>query len=209
MSIDDEVRSPSVRAGSIILMPPGMMGQTGDRHDPLTPNSILIMNRPPQITKVALVQMRCTPDPERNVDRACELLVEASQRGAQIACLPELFRSQYFCQTEDHQFFGLAEPIPGRTSNRLAEVARATGMTILGSLFERRAAGLYHNTSVVLDKTARSLASIARCTSLMIRSTTRSFISPPATSASRRSGPTTRPSAPSSAGTNGTPRPHA
>ena len=109
------------------------------------------MTRPPRITKVALVQMHCSPDPDANVERACALLREAHRLGAQIACLPELFRSQYFCQVEDHKYFELAEPIPGPTSDRLAAVARETGMTILGSLFERRAAGIYHNTSVVLD----------------------------------------------------------
>ena len=85
------------------------------------------MNRPPKPTRVALVQMRCAADPEANVDRACELLRDAHHQGAQIACLPELFRSEYFCQTENHQFFELAEPIPGPTSDRLADVARATG----------------------------------------------------------------------------------
>lgn len=109
------------------------------------------MPRPAPITRVALIQMQCTPDLDRNVDRACELLREAHGQGAHMACLPELFRSPYFCQTEDHRFFDLAEPIPGPTSARLAEVARQTGMTVLGSLFERRAAGIYHNTSVVLN----------------------------------------------------------
>jgi N-carbamoylputrescine amidase len=101
---------------------------------------------------VGLVQMRCTPDPDDNVDRACAFLREAADRGAQIACLPELFRTPYFCQTEDPDVFDLAEPIPGPTSDRLAQVARETGMAIVGSLFERRAPGLFHNTAVVLDR---------------------------------------------------------
>ncbi len=108
------------------------------------------MTRPSRTFRVALIQMRCSVDPAANVDRACTLLREAATRGAQVAALPELFRSQYFCQTEDHARFELAEPIPGPTTDALAAVARATGMTIMGSLFERRAAGIYHNTTVVL-----------------------------------------------------------
>ena len=130
-----------------------MMGRSLLPQSSHAPESTPIMNRPTsKMTRVALVQMRCGSDPDANVDRACELLREARRQGARIACLPELFRSEYFCQTEDHKFFDLAESIPGPTSNRLADVARETGMTILGSLFERRAAGIYHNTSVVLDQ---------------------------------------------------------
>ena len=108
------------------------------------------MPRTARKTSVALIQMRCSADPDANVRRASELLREAAARGAQVACLPELFRTQYFCQVEDHGFFDLAEPIPGPTSEVLSGIARETGMTILGSLFERRAAGVYHNTSVVI-----------------------------------------------------------
>ena len=108
------------------------------------------MTRTARPFSVALVQMRCTADPDANVRRASELLREAADRGAQVACLPELFRTQYFCQVEDHAFFDLAESIPGPTSEALSTVARETGMTIVGSLFERRAAGVYHNTAVIL-----------------------------------------------------------
>lgn len=101
--------------------------------------------------QVGLIQMRCSTDPDENVRRACDFLRQAAEKGAQIACLPELFRTQYFCQVEDPALFDLAEPIPGPTSEALAAVARETGLTIVGSLFERRAAGLYHNTVVVLD----------------------------------------------------------
>jgi N-carbamoylputrescine amidase len=100
---------------------------------------------------VGLVQMRCRADAEDNLGRACAGLREASRRGAQVACLPELFRSPYFCQKEDAANFDLAEPVPGPTSEALAAVARETGMVVVGSVFERRAAGLYHNTAVVLD----------------------------------------------------------
>ena len=100
---------------------------------------------------VALIQMRCSTDPDDNLRRACAMLREAAARGAQMACLPELFRTQYFCQAEDAALFDLAEPIPGPTTEALAAVARETGMVVVGSIFERRTAGVYHNTAVVLD----------------------------------------------------------
>src|SRR5262245_1846822 len=100
---------------------------------------------------IALIQMRCEADPEANLAKAVARLQEAAQAGAQIACLPELFRSPYFCQREDPALFDLAEPIPGPSTERLAQVARQTGMAVVASLFERRAAGVYHNTVVVLD----------------------------------------------------------
>jgi N-carbamoylputrescine amidase len=101
--------------------------------------------------KVGLVQMRCSTDPDDNLRRAVGFLHQAAEGGCRVACLPELFRSQYFCQTEDHAKFDLAEPIPGPSTEALAAVARETKMVVLGSLFERRAAGVYHNTSVVID----------------------------------------------------------
>jgi N-carbamoylputrescine amidase len=95
--------------------------------------------------------MRCSRDPDDNLRRACGLLREAAARGSEVACLPELFRTQYFCQVEESSRFDLAEPIPGPTTKALSEVARETGMAIVGSIFERRAPGVYHNTAVVLD----------------------------------------------------------
>jgi N-carbamoylputrescine amidase len=100
---------------------------------------------------VALVQMRMGPDPEANFASAVQHIREAARRGAQIVCLPELFRAQYFCQREDLKLFDLAEPIPGPSTQKLAEVAREAGVAIVASLFERRAAGLYHNTAVTLN----------------------------------------------------------
>src|SRR5947207_3327861 len=100
---------------------------------------------------IGLVQMRCTADLDRNLERAVAGIREAAAAGAQIVCLPELFRSLYFCQREDTSLFDLAEPIPGPSSDRLSQVARATGTAVIGSLFERRSAGLYHNTAVLLD----------------------------------------------------------
>jgi N-carbamoylputrescine amidase len=100
---------------------------------------------------LGLVQMSCGPDPQANLDKAVEHIREAAVGGAQIICLQELFRSPYFCQREDPNLFDLAEPIPGPTSDRLARAARETGSVVIGSLFERRAAGVYHNTAAVFD----------------------------------------------------------
>jgi N-carbamoylputrescine amidase len=100
---------------------------------------------------LGLVQMRCDAAPAVNLDKAVAAVHKAAAAGAQIVCLPELFRSPYFCQSQDPAQFDLAEPIPGPSSRRLAEAAKATGVVVVGSLFERRAPGLYHNTAVVLD----------------------------------------------------------
>jgi N-carbamoylputrescine amidase len=101
--------------------------------------------------KVGLVQMRMTAEPEANFAAALEHVREAAGRGANVVCLPELFRAQYFCQREDLSLFDLAEPIPGPSTARLAELARELRVAIVASLFERRAAGLYHNTAVTLN----------------------------------------------------------
>ena len=95
--------------------------------------------------------MSCSPDPEENLLRAVEKVREAARSGAQIICLPELFRTQYFCQREDPALFDLAETIPGPTTDALIPLAREFKVVILASIFERRARGLYHNTAVVLD----------------------------------------------------------
>ena len=100
---------------------------------------------------VGLVQMRMGPDPEENFASAVQHIEEAARLGANIVCLPELFRAQYFCQREDLHLFDLAEPIPGPSTTKLAEVARKARVAIVASLFERRAAGLYHNTAVTLN----------------------------------------------------------
>jgi N-carbamoylputrescine amidase len=102
-------------------------------------------------TVLGLVQMRCEADPQRNLAHALERIDQAGRQGATIVCLPELFRSLYFCQTHDLAAFDLAEPIPGPTSERLAAAARAAKVVVVASLFERRAAGLYHNTAVIID----------------------------------------------------------
>jgi N-carbamoylputrescine amidase len=100
---------------------------------------------------VGLVQMRMGADPELNLAAAMEHIRQAAKLGANIVCLPELFQTQYFCQREDHSFFDLAEPIPGATTAKLADLARELRVAIVASLFERRAAGLYHNTAVTLN----------------------------------------------------------
>ena len=100
---------------------------------------------------VGLVQMRMGPEPEANLASAVRHIHEAARLGANIVCLPELFRAQYFCQREDIHLFDLAEPIPGPSTERLAEVAREARVCIIASLFERRAPGLYHNTAVTLN----------------------------------------------------------
>lgn len=101
--------------------------------------------------QLGLVQMRCSEDPAANLDRAIARTREAAERGAQIVCLQELFTSQYFCQIEDHKYFQLAEPIPGPSTEALSVVARECGVVIVASLFEKRSAGLYHNTAAVID----------------------------------------------------------
>jgi N-carbamoylputrescine amidase len=101
--------------------------------------------------RVGLVQMRVGSDPAANLEAAIGHIREGAGGGAQIVCLPELFRTPYFCQREDPALFDLAEPIPGPTSLSLARIARELRVVIVASLFERRAAGVYHNTAVVLD----------------------------------------------------------
>ena len=102
-------------------------------------------------TRVALVQMSCSPDTQANLDKAVSRVREAALAGAKLICLPELFRAQYFCQREDHALFSIAEPIPGPSTAALSEVVREHELVLIASLFERRAPGLYHNTAAILD----------------------------------------------------------
>jgi len=108
-------------------------------------------------SNVALVQMQCGTDPVVNLQRAIEFIRDAAGKGAQIVCLPELFRSQYFCQSEDHANFALAEELPGPTTDSLGEIARESRVVIVASLFERRAAGVYHNTAAIIDADGKYL----------------------------------------------------
>ena len=100
--------------------------------------------------RVGLVQMSCALDPNENLEKAIWRAREAASRGAQIVCFQELFRSQYFCREENAELFALAESIPGPTTETLGSIARELGIVIIASLFERRSAGLYHNTAVVI-----------------------------------------------------------
>ena len=110
---------------------------------------------------VALVQMRMGPNPEANFVAAVNYVRQAAALGATIVCLPELFRTQYFCQREELALFDLSEKIPGPSTARLGEVARETGVAIIASLFEHRAPGLYHNTAVTLNAQG-AIASVYR-----------------------------------------------
>lgn len=101
--------------------------------------------------RVGLIQMRCSPDPEQNLDHAIEMVEEAAGKGAQVICLPELFQTQYFCQREDHALFDLAERIPSPTTKRLSEAAQKKKIALVASLFEKRAPGVYHNTAAIFD----------------------------------------------------------
>ena len=116
------------------------------------------MSRPlPEQVTLGLVQMQMSADPADNLARAMAQVREAARRGAQVVCLPELFQSRYFCQTEDHEFFKLAEPMPGPGTERLGRLAGELGIVLIASMFEKRAEGLYHNTTAVLDADGRFL----------------------------------------------------
>ena len=100
---------------------------------------------------VGLVQMTCTASKEENLRKAIEKTREAAAKGAQIVCLQELFTSLYFCDEENYDNFSLAETIPGPSTDSLGALAKELGVVIIASLFEKRAQGLYHNTTAVLD----------------------------------------------------------
>jgi N-carbamoylputrescine amidase len=110
---------------------------------PLNPNA--------KSFRAGLVQMSCSPDSLENLAKAESRIRDAAARGANIVCLQELFRSQYFCREEDARLFDLAEPIPGPSTERLSAVARESNVVVIASLFERRAAGVYHNTAAIID----------------------------------------------------------
>jgi len=103
------------------------------------------------IVKVGLIQMSCTADVAANKQKAVEKIKEAAKGGANIICLQELYTSLYFCDVEAYENFKLAEPIPGKTTDELSVLAKSLGVVIIASLFEKRAEGLYHNTTAVLD----------------------------------------------------------
>ena len=104
---------------------------------------------------IGLVQMSCSTDPEENFANSLERIREAEKSGAQVVCLQELFRTRYFCQEEDVRFFELAQPVPGPATEALGSLAKELGIVVVASLFEKRAAGIYHNTAVILDRDGR------------------------------------------------------
>jgi N-carbamoylputrescine amidase len=113
-------------------------------------------NKPGPVV-LGLIQSRCSPDPADNFARTARRIAQAARQGARIICTQELFRSQYFCQTENHDSFKLAEPIPGPSSKALQQLARRHKIVLIASLFEKRAAGVYHNTAAVIDADGRLL----------------------------------------------------
>jgi N-carbamoylputrescine amidase len=106
--------------------------------------------RTPSFT-IGLVQMTCSEDPAANLAKAVDKVREAASLGAQVVCLQELFRSQYFCRVESADLFDLAEPIPGESTEAISRVAKECNVAVVASLFERRTAGVYHNTAAILD----------------------------------------------------------
>ncbi len=107
--------------------------------------------RSTSIVPVGLVQTSCVADPSVNRARQVRLIERAAESGARVICTQELFASQYFCQSEDHRFFELAESIPGPSTDAFSRIAKKHGVVIVASLFERRATGLYHNTAAIID----------------------------------------------------------
>src|SRR5437867_8496350 len=99
------------------------------------------------IVKVGLLQMACSPDPAENLKKTMAAAERAAAQGAQIICTQELFRSQYFCQAEDYENFKLAEPVPGPTTEAFQKFAKEKQVVVIASGFEKRTAGLYHNTA--------------------------------------------------------------
>jgi len=103
------------------------------------------------VVRLGLLQHACSADPKRNLTIALAMAEKAARQGAQIICTQELFRSLYFCQSEDHANFKLAEPIPGPTTRAFQKLAKKHGVVIIASVFEKRAAGVYHNTAAIID----------------------------------------------------------
>ena len=108
------------------------------------------MSKPKTVT-LGLLQHACVPDPKTNLKKNLSLVAQAAKQGAQIICTQEMVTSQYFCQSEEHRFFDLAEPIPGPSTTAYQKLAKKHGVVIIASLFERRASGLYHNTAAIID----------------------------------------------------------
>jgi N-carbamoylputrescine amidase len=117
------------------------------------------MKRPPSgpVVRLGLLQHACSSDPNANLKKTLALVEHSAKQGAQIICTQELFRSQYFCQSEDYEHFKLAEPIPGPTTAAFQKLAQRHKVVIVASLFEKRAAGVYHNTAAIIDADGKLL----------------------------------------------------
>jgi N-carbamoylputrescine amidase len=124
-------------------------------------NQMAAPKKSSSIVTIGLTQMSCAADPVANRQKQAKLIEQAAKSGAQIICTQELFASQYFCQCEDHRFFKLAESIPGPSTDLFAKIARKYKVVIIASLFEKRSAGLYHNTAAIIE-TDGSIAGIYR-----------------------------------------------
>jgi N-carbamoylputrescine amidase len=109
----------------------------------------------PKRFTVGLIQMAFDVGPAKNLNRAIKQIERAARQGADIICLPELFRSQYFCQSENPELFDLAEPVPGPTTTALGKIAKKHGIVLIAPLFERRAPGIYHNSAAIIDANGR------------------------------------------------------
>src|ERR1035441_644820 len=103
------------------------------------------------VVHLGLIQSACFANPEANLKKTLALAERAARQGAQIICTQELFRSRYFCQSEDHRNFKLAEKIPGPSTDAFCRLAKKHKVVIIASLFEKRASGVYHNTAAVID----------------------------------------------------------
>ena len=108
-------------------------------------------------TKIALVQMRMSSDPKKNIHNAINKINTAAKKGAKIICLPELFLTKYFCQVENHKNFVFAEKIPGPSTNLFSELAKELKIILIISLFEKKTSGLYHNSSIVINEKGKLL----------------------------------------------------
>ena len=111
----------------------------------------------PMKVTLGLLQHACSAHPDANLKQTLALARQAARRGAKIICTQELFRSQYFCQSENHDYFKLAEPIPGPSTTAFQKLAKQHQVVVIASLFEKRAGGLYHNTAVIIDADGRLL----------------------------------------------------
>lgn len=112
---------------------------------------IIMKNQRRDEVTVALIQMSMGKDTKANLDKAVNKIGEAAKKGAEVVCLPELFRSQYFCQEENAENFNLAETIPGETTEAISKAAKKNGVAVIAGIFEKRTRGLYHNSAAVID----------------------------------------------------------